>query len=254
MSLADAHFRIESQTLSLLIRVLLLLKHLTDADQHYHTMALQLLPIHDVKEVPALACLHLDAMMLVRVNQAMYPRGQTPPVIAATESRHLNNLQNDPTARYLKVFDTELNKTIAFAEWHLFSTPLEESSRQDLEPRTWSEGMNVPLATEFWAHIIAARKSMAGISHVFLSLIVTDPGQGRRGAASMLMEWGVRLADEKGLPSFLESTPHGKGLYAKFGFVEKEEFNFEVDLDGKGGEGEMYKHLVMVRPARSKYS
>jgi hypothetical protein len=58
------------------------------------------------------------------------------------------------------------------------------------------------------------------------------------------MAWGVGEADRRGLPCFLESSPLGQGLYKKFGFEEVG--SFEVDL----GEGEMYTHLVMVRPAK----
>lgn len=209
-------------------------------------MPLHLLPIDSLTEIPTLARIHLEAFMLVRVNQAMYPLGLTPPIIAATEARHRNTLLNDPTARYVKVVDTDLDgKTIAFAEWHLFSTPEEEASRLDLGVKTWPADVNLPLMEEFWDQIIRARKTMAGIPHVFLSIIATDPGQGRRGAGKILMEFGIGLANERGLPCFLESSPHGKGLYGKFGFVEREKLTFEVGL----GAGEVYRHLVMVRPA-----
>ena len=66
----------------------------------------------------------------------------------------------------------------------------------------------------------------------------------------MLMQWGVEEADRRGLPCFLEASSHGKGLYAKFGFVEKEELGFSVDISPERDGSEMYKHWVMVRDAK----
>lgn len=183
------------------------------------------------------------------MNQSMYPYGPTPGIISSIESRHHTFLTADPTSTYLKIIDTDLNdKTIAFAEWHVFSTPEEEASRLDLKPKTYPTNgdVDVRLATEFWSHITAARKTMAGKSHVFLSIIATDPTQGRRGAAGMLMQWGINEADRRGLPCFLESSPFGRGLYLKYGFEEVGDFVVNV------GGGEMYRHFVMVRAAKGE--
>jgi hypothetical protein len=110
--------------------------------------------------------------MLVRINQALYPKGLTPPIIASTTSRHETYLLNDATARYLKVVDADLeDKTIAFAEWHVFATPEEEGKRLDLAPKKWPSDVNLPLATEYWGHIADARRSMAGKAHVCESCI-----------------------------------------------------------------------------------
>ena len=68
----------------------------------------------------------------------------------------------------------------------------------------------------------------------------------------MLMRWGVEEADRRGLPCFLEASPHGKGLYTKFGFREVEKLGFEVDVsEGRDG-SEIYRHAVMVRDAMGK--
>ena len=40
----------------------------------------------------------------------------------------------------------------------------------------------------------------------------------RRGANSLMMEWGTRKADELGLETWLEATPLGSMIYAKYGF------------------------------------
>jgi GNAT superfamily N-acetyltransferase len=208
------------------------------------TMPLHLLPA-TLSDIPTLTNIHLSAFMLVRINQALYPKGLTQPILTATESRHRTTFLHDPTARYIKIIDTDRNnKTIAFAEFHLFLTPEEEASRQDLKPKTWPEDTNLALATEYWGHIVAARRRMEGVPHVFLGIIATEPGEGRRGAGKMLMRWGVERADEVGMEMFLEASPMGVGLYRGFGFEEAGKF--EVGI----GEGERYVHKVMVRPGK----
>lgn len=103
---------------------------------------------------------------------------------------------------------------------------------------------------------------MEGIPHVFLSVIATRPGCGRKGAAGELMRWGVERADEieredgeeNGVECFLEASPMGVGLYRKWGFVRVGGFEVEVKK-GKGegeGEGEVYRHEVMRRPVKGK--
>jgi N-acetylglutamate synthase-like GNAT family acetyltransferase len=56
----------------------------------------------------------------------------------------------------------------------------------------------------------------------------TDPKQQRRGAAGLLMRWGMQKADELGIPMYLESSTDAHEFYKKLGFQDVEVF--EVDL------------------------
>ncbi len=65
----------------------------------------------------------------------------------------------------------------------------------------------------------------------------------------MLVKWGVDLADELGLESYLESSALGKGLYEKFGFECARLHNFDAsEFGGKGGD----IVAIMVRQPRKK--
>lgn len=50
----------------------------------------------------------------------------------------------------------------------------------------------------------------------------------------MLVKWGTDLADQYGLPAYLEATAKGLPVYKRFGFVEKE--ILDVDLSRFGQE------------------
>jgi hypothetical protein len=62
----------------------------------------------------------------------------------------------------------------------------------------------------------------------------------------MLLEWGLKRADEMHIPAYVESTPAGEKLYKAFGFEEREKMNIDLrpwkDFDRD--------HVCMVRPAR----
>jgi hypothetical protein len=90
------------------------------------------------------------------------------------------------------------------------------------------------------------------------------------GAGSALLKWGVDLADSLGLPSRLEASPTGYGVYKKFGYedldvvdlnvtetwgVENRDgsnwgANNAVSLAGTAPDGVM-RTVIMRRPAKN---
>lgn len=64
----------------------------------------------------------------------------------------------------------------------------------------------------------------------------------------MLVKWGTDIADDKGLPCYLEASANGYGLYMKHGFELLGE-NIDLDMSKFGGQG-MYQFKCMVRPAK----
>lgn len=65
----------------------------------------------------------------------------------------------------------------------------------------------------------------------------------------MLVEAGVKRADELGWLLYIEATNKGDGLYRKYGFEEKDRVS--VDLGDWGGEkGVIDTYTLLVRPAK----
>lgn len=79
-----------------------------------------------------------------------------------------------------------------------------------------------------------------------LKLLHTDPKHQRRGAASLLLESGLKEADRLNIPSCLESSVEGRKLYEKFGFKEVDRNT--NDFSRWGGPADITIPL-MVRPA-----
>lgn len=51
-----------------------------------------------------------------------------------------------------------------------------------------------------------------------LNICFTDPEYMRRGAGSMMLEWGCKLADHLSYDAWIEASPSGNQLYKHFGF------------------------------------
>lgn len=65
-----------------------------------------------------------------------------------------------------------------------------------------------------------------------LQILVTTPAHRRRGAASQLVEWGTKRADERGLKSVLMASEAGLGVYLKHGFKVVKEIEMDLRLYG----------------------
>ncbi|KAK7753570.1 hypothetical protein SLS62_004428 [Diatrype stigma] len=163
--------------------------------------------------------------------------------------------QEDPTVRFMKVVDDSADEgrgdIVAVARWHYYESgyayareahwemaPLaapgpaaEEGASDDYPPPNF----NVRL----YNHILSYRDSFreqwipSGKPCWMLMHLVTRPSQRRRGAAGLLLRWGMERSRESGAPAYLESGVQGKPVYEHFGFVPVGEER-RVNLEGLG--------------------
>ena len=63
----------------------------------------------------------------------------------------------------------------------------------------------------------------------------------------MLLQQGIMIADEAGLPCYLEGSPAGHRLYLSMGFKDVE--RLDMDMAKFGGQGS-HPHYVMIRPVK----
>ena len=62
--------------------------------------------------------------------------------------------------------------------------------------------------------------SLYGSRQISLRLILTHPDHWRRGAGSLMLQWGVKTATKEGVAIVLFASPWGNELYESFGFRE----------------------------------
>lgn len=156
-------------------------------------------------------------------------------------TRQRNRFLNDKTAHFLKAVDDD-NEIIAIARWHLYPQGYRYKEHQHWEPLSLSEkedesseGWNSALHDRILNQRDQYRDDWilpAGAPCWILTHLVTRSSQRRKGAAKMLVRWGVEKAEETKFRAFLEAGVAGVELYRQAGFKAAGE-PVEVEIDDK---------------------
>lgn len=192
-------------------------------------MELKVLPITSPSDISIIARIHLAAFLTNELYRTVWYKGATASVIASQESRHLHFLISDLTVRYAKVVERSLPSSmpssnltstdertiIAFAKWHVYTSAAAVNTRQDASARSWPPDCNLPCVQKFWSKLQNTRNKWGPKlgPHLMLDILATEPAHMRKGAGMMLVKFGTDIADEMGLPCFLEGSPEGLSLY-----------------------------------------
>ena len=116
-----------------------------------------------------------DAPRIVELEQLAYRDDVLTPILfpgpfpeGAAEKQAdeiVQQLRADPTARWLKVIDTESqDEMIAFAKWNVYEPG---KARPAVPPRTFGQGCNAPACKQFWGLMDEKRQHHMGkIPHV----------------------------------------------------------------------------------------
>ena len=84
---------------------------------------------------------------------------------------------------------------------------------------------------------------MVAKSSTVVAILVCHPAHQRRGAGNLLVQWGCREADEKGIICVLTASAKGLPLYLKNGFEIKQVK--ELDLNPWGyNEVELRRYMI----------
>ncbi|KAF6818931.1 GNAT family protein [Colletotrichum sojae] len=136
----------------------------------------------------------------------------------------------DPTSTWLKVVDEETGDIAAGGKWCIHEKGRNPYDKVDKVEATWfPEGEPREVATMLMNDFLGSAAKNVNRPHVFLNILFTVKKHRRRGAASLIMDWGMERADRLGLDVYIEATPLGRILYEKYGLEVIEHRSFEVD-------------------------
>lgn len=79
-----------------------------------------------------------------------------------------------------------------------------------------------------------------------LTFIATHPQHERRGAASLLVRWGLERSKQTNIPIALESTMDAVPFYEKLGFRSEGRIAMELDGVGQDGKSVLYEEMCLV--------
>ncbi|GKT51917.1 uncharacterized protein ColSpa_12098 [Colletotrichum spaethianum] len=187
-----------------------------------------------VEDVPALTEVWFAAFAQDPEIARLWP--DTPRVRAWWDGANRDDMLAKPFQRFVKVVDpgsADARGRARIAAWSKWDTSMPAQRGRRYPP--CCEDMPGEVFDAFFEkeerergrvmgrRSITVRGDCCPASDRDLDTLVTHPDYQRRGAGSMLLEWGCGLADENGVAAYVDASKAGKGLYERFGFVDKSE-------------------------------
>lgn len=172
---------------------------------------------------------------------------------------------NKPNIWHWKAVDTDLapgeddppdngGRTIAIAVWSMRNVKQESSNEASSIPAEKADDapgfvppeLRLNALKSLFDPLRAAEHEIMGTEKPYLMLnsFATHPDHHRRGAGTLLLNWGLKKADDEGVPTYLDATSIARPLYEKRGF--KVIKATEWDRVPWGGQGKDW-HGHMVR-------
>ena len=170
----------------------------------------------------------------------------------ASKEQTSSNYHEDEKEKkyYLKVTDTATSEIAAYAIWIFLPNGYKPENDPNANFSLLPGGGNDALWRVTCDSIRQLRTSDAKRmteGHWLLNLLGTHPRYRRKGAAAMLVEWGLKRADEEGRKCFVDAGgEEGEALYRRCGFVDVGEFILDL---GAGHDG--VKWIAMVKEAET---
>ncbi|KAF2147911.1 hypothetical protein K461DRAFT_298029 [Myriangium duriaei CBS 260.36] len=162
---------------------------------------------------------------------------------------HLAFSEQDKHQDSTKVTDAATGKLVSFCRWR---SPAPEAGLAPSAVKRPNEaavkGLNAELWSRFGGDLIAKRKiHYDSATDCFFHILVTHPSYQRRGLATRLVEYIMKLADRDGAETYVDASSAGYSFYLKREWNETA--RFEIDLGQYGGAG---IRLVksMIRPPK----
>ncbi|KAL8791340.1 MAG: hypothetical protein Q9195_005959 [Heterodermia aff. obscurata] len=177
-------------------------------------------------DLPAAHRLNLSTNHHTEPNKTIFPNGASDTTVQYFVDLTRKQLYDpESRVRHMQVRDTETGEMVSYAMWMFFDNHKRDKGGKDGEEKTGLDSFPADANVEAM-RVMFARSTekkdevMKGVdAYAYLGILVTHPSHRRRGAATLLLNWGLHLADLHHLPTYLESTPAALPLYQSHGFI-----------------------------------
>jgi GNAT superfamily N-acetyltransferase len=156
------------------------------------------------------------------INKILYSRGEPSQKTLDRVTEEIRDGMLNKGILYLKCVDQSTGEMIAGARWR-YAKPEKDGARE----RTWEEveaGFKIPEPYEesdpelfrslFDLLNTNKREILGNRPYYTLVTCAVLPQHERRGAGSMLVQWGCERADEAGVEAYLEASVMAAPMYA----------------------------------------
>ncbi|KAI0802188.1 putative GNAT family acetyltransferase [Xylaria sp. FL0064] len=139
--------------------------------------------------------------------------------------------------------EAQEGQVIAFAKW---SHPISRDEEYEETAWIWPPGTNMKILESWGRAAEEGQEQAVGRDPCYrLTFMGTDPAHQRRGAASMLVGWGVEQCNKDCIPGYLESTLDAAPFYLKMGFEASGKISLQYPVDDRGHYG-VYEEIAFV--------
>ncbi|KAL5114925.1 hypothetical protein ACEQ8H_007172 [Pleosporales sp. CAS-2024a] len=182
---------------------------------------------------------------------AMWPDNQTPSGQAKIAARMLAIKRAAPHTHWTQAVDTTTNAPVGFAMWTAIDADKPAEKDVDAPADTWKDEAEKKYAVLLHRSLLECRRRAIRENEVpimMLNMMAVWVQHQRKGIGKMLLDWGLKMADEKNALCILEGTQIGSKLYRKGGFTTEQ----EIVIDA----GPEYAHkpkdhvFFMMRPRK----
>ncbi|TVY90802.1 hypothetical protein LAWI1_G005159 [Lachnellula willkommii] len=136
--------------------------------------------------------------------------------VSDSKARLWSYHKGDPTSHWIYVTDTS-GKVFSGAHWNFHEVSPYVNSVPKLKATWHPEGQGQGFATHILNQVYGFRGKRMWRPHAQLDMMFTYPAQRRKGYGSLLMEWGMDIAERMGVEVLVEASDQGIHLYKKFG-------------------------------------
>ncbi|KAF6226089.1 hypothetical protein HO133_008954 [Letharia lupina] len=116
----------------------------------------------------------------------------------------LQGSRTGPHDQWIKVSDTDTGKIVTGALWKFYNSNPYRVPFGEFDPTWFSEGEPRDLCNSMNTQLRAWRPETMAAPHALLKILFTHPEDRNRGVAGLLVEWGTRKADKRGLEAYVE--------------------------------------------------
>ena len=197
------------------------------------------------KDCQEIAQIQLEACSTDPGFSTIFPSAATPEAVEFFAKTFRDGLANDANAELFKAVDEATGRIASFVRWHYFT------ARSSDDPETVPADYDFPNGANTEAGNLLIRNGnlkridiMGGQPYAYLSVLCTASEYRKQGAGSSLIAAGLSIADRQGLPSYVEGTPIGRGIYERHGFREVD----RLELMLKPWRTENVYNICMIRP------
>ncbi|KAI0401873.1 putative GNAT family acetyltransferase [Xylaria palmicola] len=141
--------------------------------------------------------------------------------------------------------ESQAGKVVALAKW---SHPVAKDEEYEETPWIWPPGTNMAVLESWGRATEEAQEQAVGDRPCYrLTFMGTDPIYERRGAAAMMVRWGLEKCRRDNVPGYLESTLDAAPFYEKMDFAKLGPISLRYQLQDKGrNKDEVYEEIAFV--------